>query len=447
MSQSYLLVIAFLSIFLLLLLIIKAKLHAFAALLLVSLVLGIASGMPLDTIINSFKKGIGDTLGFVAIIVGLGAMFGQILEVSGGGEGLAEKMIGLFGEKRAPLALGLAGFIVAIPVFFEVGFIILVPIIYNLTKKTKRSLLFYGLPLLAGLSVAHNYIPPTPGPLAVADLIGVKLGWVILFGSLAGLPAMLIAGPLFGTFIASKIDVQIPDYIPIEEKPASIDPPSYLLVVSLILVPIGLILINTFSSAIFPQNSTVREILTFIGHPFTALIITTLLAFYFLGIKKGFSAQQVQLIATKALEPAGIIILVIGAGGVFKQILIDSGIGNILAELVDYSPLPPILLSFLVAAGVRIAQGSSTVAMITAGGLISPVISSWHMTQPELGLIVIAIASGSTILSHVNDSGFWLINRYFGMNIPDTVKSWTLMETIISLSGFIMVCLIYSLIN
>lgn len=435
--------VALISIFLLFFLVIKTKLHAFVALLLIALLLGVLTGMPLSSVINSIEKGMGSTLGFVATVVGLGAMFGQIMEVSGGAEQLARTLLRKLGEKHAPWALGITGFLIAIPVFFDVGFIILVPIIYRLTRKTKKSILYYGIPLLAGLAVAHSYIPPTPGPLAVADLMGVNIGWVIIYGSLAGIPSMIIAGPIFGKYIAKKIHVDVPQYIHIEEKEMDEKTlPHIALVMSLLFIPIILILLNTISSALLPQNSHLRDILTFIGHPFTALIITTLLSFYFLGIRQGYSSQQIQNIANKALEPAGIIILVTGAGGAFKQVLIDSGVGNVIGHTMHESPLPPIIIAFIVAALVRLAQGSSTVAMITAGGLISPVIHNWHLSSPELGLIVISIASGATILSHVNDSGFWLINRYFGLSIPETLRSWTIMETLISLVGLAMVCLL-----
>ncbi|HET6872392.1 MAG TPA: gluconate:H+ symporter [Sporolactobacillaceae bacterium] len=442
MSQSYLLLVALLAIFLLFFLIIRTKLHAFVALLLVSLLLGIASGMPLDSVIQSVEQGMGGTLGYVAVIVGLGAMFGKILELSGGAERLAQTLIKVLGESRAPLALGFTGLIVAIPVFFEVGLVILIPIIYELTKRTKRSLLYYGLPLLAGLSVGHNFIPPTPGPLGLSDLLGVNIGWVMLFGLIIGVPTMILAGPLIGGYIGKKIDVSIPDYIPMETRGDHPDPPSFVLILSLIFVPVVLILLNTFSTIFLPSYSRIRTLFGFLGHPFTALIITTLLSFYFLGVRRGFSTQQIQLFATKALEPVGIIILVIGAGGGFKQVLIDSGLGDILGQLVSYSPLPPILLAYFVAAGVRLAQGSSTVSMITAGGLIAPIISTWHFSQPELGLIAMSIASGATILSHVNDSGFWMINRYFGLSIQDTLKSWTAVESLISVIGLALVSIL-----
>jgi Gnt-I system low-affinity gluconate transporter len=439
MSGSALILIVIAGISLLLFLIIRSKLHAFVALLLVSLLVGVAAGMPLKGVIESIQNGMGGTLGFVAVVVGLGAMFGQMLEVSGGAERLAQTLIKKFGENKAQWALGITGFIVAIPVFFDVGFIILVPIVYGLAKKTGRSLLYYGIPLLAGLAVTHSFIPPTPGPIAVAELIGADLGWVILFGFIAGIPAMILAGPMFGKYIAKKIHATIPDYMEIEEKKFDKDLPSFGLIASIIFIPLVLILANTVSGVVLPEKSGLRSFFTFLGHPFVALTIATLLAFYLLGQKRGFTKQEIQGIATKALEPAGIIILVTGAGGVFKQILIDSGVGNVLGDMMASSSLPPVLLAFLIAAIVRVSQGSATVAMVTSAGLIAPLIETLGLTGPVLGLIVIAIAAGATILSHVNDSGFWLVNRYFGLDVKDTLKSWTIMETIIAIVGFTVV--------
>ena len=442
MSGSTLIMVALAGIFLLLFLVIRTKLHAFVALLLVSLLVGIAAGMPLGEVITSIQNGMGGTLGFVAVVVGLGAMFGKMLEVSGGAERLAATMINKFGEDKAQWALGVTGFIVAIPVFFDVGFIILVPIVYGLARKTGKSLLHYGIPLLAGLAVTHSFIPPTPGPIAVAQLVNAELGWVILFGTIAGIPAMILAGPVFGRYIGKKIHLEIPDYMEIEEREYDKDLPSFGMITSLILIPLVLILLNTVSSVLLEEGNMARDIFVFLGHPFVALTIATLLTFYLLGTKRGYSRQEVQDIATKALEPAGIIILVTGAGGVFKQVLIDSGVGEVLGDMMGDSALPPIVLAFLIATAVRVAQGSATVAMVTAAGLITPLLELVGMTGPALGLIVIAIASGATVLSHVNDSGFWLVNRYFGMDVKDTLRSWTVMETIIGLTGFTVVLII-----
>jgi Gnt-I system low-affinity gluconate transporter len=442
LSATTLVTVALAGIFLLFFLVIRTKLHAFVALLLVSLLVGIAAGMPFEGIIHSIQKGMGGTLGFVAVVVGLGAIFGQMLEVSGGAERLAQSLIQKFGEEKTPVALGLTGFLIAIPVFFDVGFILFVPLIYGLAKKTGRSLLYYGIPLLAGLAVTHSFIPPTPGPTAVAELIGAELGWVIFFGIMIGIPAMLIAGPLFGKYIANKIHVKVPEYMHVEEKDHEQPLPSFGIIAGIILVPLVLILLNTVSRVLLSKDSILYMLFTFLGHPFVALLIAVLLSFYLLGVKRGYSNQEIQYIANKALEPAGIIILVTGAGGVFKQILIDSGVGTVLADMMTASTLPPILLAYMIACTVRIAQGSATVAMVTTASLIAPLISSLELTPPALGLIVISIASGATILSHVNDSGFWLVNRYFGMDVKETLRSWTVMETLISIVGLILVLFI-----
>ncbi|WP_214844380.1 gluconate:H+ symporter [Exiguobacterium sp. s150] len=442
MSGSTLILIAVAGIFLLLFLVMRTKLHAFVSLLLVSLLVGVAAGMPLGDVIASIQNGMGGTLGFVAVVVGLGAMFGKMLEVSGGAERLAQTLVNKFGEDKAQWALALTGFIVAVPVFFDVGFIILVPIVYGLAKKTGRSLLYYGIPLLAGLAVTHSFIPPTPGPIAVANLIGAELGWVILFGVIAGIPATILAGPVFAKYIAKKIHVTIPDYMEFEEIDTSKELPSFKMIVSLISIPLVLILANTLSAVLLEEGNGIRTFFTFMGHPFVALTLATLLTFIFLGTRRGYTRDEVQEIATKALEPAGIIILVTGAGGVFKQVLIDSGVGDVLGEMMAGSALPAIVLAFLIAAVVRVAQGSATVSMVTAAGLITPLLELQNITGAALGLIVIAIASGATVLSHVNDSGFWLVNRYFGLDVKDTLKSWTVMETIIGLTGFAVVFLI-----
>ena len=442
MSGSTLILIAVAGIFLLLFLVMRTKLHAFVSLLLVSLLVGIAAGMPLGDVIASIQNGMGGTLGFVAVVVGLGAMFGKMLEVSGGAERLAQTLVNKFGQDKAQWALAITGFIVAVPVFFDVGFIILVPIVYGLAKKTGRSLLYYGIPLLAGLAVTHSFIPPTPGPIAVANLIGAELGWVILFGVIAGIPATILAGPIFAKYIAKKIHVNIPDYMEFKEIDTSKELPSFKMIVSLISIPLVLILANTLSAVLLEEGNGIRTFFTFMGHPFVALTLATLLTFIFLGTRRGYTRDEVQEIATKALEPAGIIILVTGAGGVFKQVLIDSGVGDVLGEMMAGSALPAIVLAFLIAAVVRVAQGSATVSMVTAAGLITPLLELQNITGAALGLIVISIASGATVLSHVNDSGFWLVNRYFGLDVKDTLKSWTVMETIIGLTGFAVVFLI-----
>ncbi len=440
MSTPFLVFIVISAVGLLLFMVLKLKISAFVSLLITAIYVGIAAGMPLQGITTAIQEGMAGTLGFVATVVGLGAIFGQMLESSGGAESLAHYLVKKFGKDNASWAMVITGFIVAIPVFLDVGFIILVPIIYALSRDTKRSLLYYAIPLLAGLAVTHSFIPPTPGPVAVADIINAQLGWVIFLGIILGFPTAVIAGPIWGKYISKKIYLEPPfEY----QKPAQeVDPenyPPFRMIAIIISIPLLLILVNTFtglavSKEVVPK-SIITDALEFIGHPFSALIIATLVASYFLGIKRGMSKQKILDLSTKALGPAGIIILITGAGGVLKQVLVDSGIGQIMAESMANSALPPILLAWLLAAVVRVTQGSATVAMITAAGIIAPVISEFGLNDPQRALVVIAIASGATLLSHVNDSGFWLVGKYLGMNEKQTLQTWTVMETIIAVCG------------
>lgn len=450
MSTLYILIIIISTVIILLIQVLYLKINPFIALLISAIYVGILAGMPLDTIMDSVKNGMGGILGFVATVVGLGAIFGQLLESSGGAESLAQHLTKKFGKENSSWAMLITGFLVSIPVFLDVGFIILVPIVYALARDTKKSLLYYGIPLLAGMAVTHSFIPPTPGPIAVASIINVQLGWVILFGFLLGIPTAIIAGPLFGKYISKRIFLKPPENFVAKEaiefegesdRDHSRKLPSFLSIAVIIGIPLFLILLNTFTDLVVNKGlipkSLITDILIFIGHPFSALIIATLIAIYFLGIRRGFSRQKILDLSTKALGPAGIIILITGAGGVLKQMLIDSGIGEIMAQSIAGSSLPPILLAWILAAIIRITQGSATVAMVTAAGIIAPVVTLLDLSDPQRALIVIAIASGATVLSHVNDSGFWLVGKYFGMNEKQTLQSWTVMETIIGVCGLI----------
>ncbi|PWN07542.1 GntP family permease [Rhodohalobacter mucosus] len=450
MIDIQLIIAPLIGIVLLLYLVIRVKLNAFISLLIASVCTGLAAGMPPSTVIDSIQQGMGGTLGFVATVVGLGAIFGQILEHSGGAEAVARKMLKGFGRQNASWAMMITGFFVAIPVFFDVAFIILVPLIYALGRDTGKSLLYYGIPLLTGLAVTHTFIPPTPGPIAVADIIGADLGWVIFFGFIVGFPTAVVAGPLFGNYIGKKIDVRVPDYIKQElsEESDSDSLPPFSLLLAIISVPLLLILANTLTQTLVDQGTVQSSILTdlvmFIGHPFIALTIAVLIALYWLGIKRGTAKEQLSKITMESMKPAGIIILITGAGGVFKQVLIDSGVGDMLAATMQDLGLPVMLLAWLIAAAVRLTQGSATVAMITAAGIVSPILSGFAYGEPFKALLVLAIAAGATTFSHVNDSGFWLVNRYFGMSEKETLKSWSVMTAIISVSGLLL-CLLIAL--
>lgn len=431
---------------LLLVLILVVRLQAFISLLIASIIVGLLAGMSPETVVHSIKTGMGGTLGFVATVVGLGAMFGSILEHSGGAQSIAHRLLKSFGEKNAPAAMVLTGFFIAIPVFFDVAFIILIPMIYALQRKTKKSLLLYAIPLLSGLAITHAFIPPTPGPIAVADIIGASLGWVILAGFMVGFPTAILSGLVFGKYIANKIHIEAP---PLKEgQKEKTDLPSAVLIFSIIGIPIVLILLNTVLSTPFFKDSipnAILEIIQLFGHPFLALIIANLVAWLVLGIGRGTSREELRIITTKSMAPAGVIILLTGAGAVFKQILIDTGAGKMLAELMTELGIPVIVFAFLAAVLVRVIQGSATVAMITAAGMTAPLVTGMDMNTFSGALLVIAIAAGASIMSHINDSGFWLVSQYLGLSEKQTFQSWTMMTTILALSGFVVTLLLWSL--
>lgn len=420
-------------------LILKFKIQPFLGLLISSILVGILAGIPPSEIMKTVKEGMGSTLGFVAVVVGLGAMFGAILEHSGGAEALAQYLLQIFGEKKASWALMITGFFIAIPVFFDVAFIILIPLVYSLQRKTNKSLLLYAIPLLAGLAITHAFIPPTPGPVAVADILNADLGWVILVGFIVGIPTAVISGPLFGKFIASKIFVTAPNTV--ERKDVKSFPPIGLILI-IIGTPILLIVFNTLMNSPIGDGlnwskNTIAWI-QMIGHPFSALILANLMAWYLLGIRRGVSKSILSKITSSSLAPAGIIILLTGAGGVFKQMLITTGTGEMLANYFSSIGLSVLLFAFLAAVSVRILQGSSTVAMITAAGITSALITT-PLSEFHTALVVIAIAAGASILSHVNDSGFWLVSNYLGLSEKDTFRSWSMMTLILALCGLTMV--------
>ena len=424
---------------LLLVLVLYVRLHAFVALLLTSLLVALLGGIPLADIVGVIEDGMGSTLGYIATVIGLGAMVGEMLRQSGGAEEIAATLLRSFGDDRTPWALSLTGLLVAIPVFFDVALILFIPLVYTLTERTGKSLLYYAIPLLAGIAVAHSFIPPTPGPVAVAGLLDADLGWVIFFGILAGIPSILIGGVFFGHYIAGQIHLDVPDVMREEEDEIDVDviPPSFGQALAVIGLPLGLILLGTLSEVVLAEGTTGRRVLELVGHPFTALMGAAVLAFYVLGVRGGMPMEKVQTVATKALEPVGLIILVTGAGGVLGNVLVETGVGDALAEAMAASNLPVVLLAFLIAVVVRVSQGSATVSMVTAAGLVAPVIEAGDYSEPMTGLVTISIAAGATVLSHVNDSGFWLVGRFLGMDEQQTLRSWTVMETIVGTVGFL----------
>ncbi len=497
---KWLMTVLVIGVAVLLTLILALRVQAFVSLILTSMVVAILSGMPLDEITNSLVSGMGSALGMLATIVGLGAIFGQVLEYSGGAQSLANGVHKTFGEKRAPTAMVLVGFLISIPVFFDVALVILAPILVAMAKKSGKSILRYGLPLCAAMAVTHACIPPTPGPILVGLNLGADIGSMILWGSIVGLPTALIAG-LLGARMGDKLQVPIPQIFEEAKAPATQDngkkPVPAWEVIVLILLPIALILTQSIVKTgldeesiefkrlqkdattmevveqeaflregtslfekhtvefpeleegaefiagdvtIVPVPNKVTEAILFIGHPITALMITTLVTLFLLGTLRGTDKATLMDLSTKALGPAGIIILVTGAGGVFKAILVDSGVGDALAEVFSGLDAPLIVLGFLLTTIIRVTQGSATVAMIGGSGLMAAAIKAAHaageMSTHDVALAGIAIACGATMVSHVNDSGFWVVKNYLGMTEKQCLSTFTVITTVIGLVGF-----------
>jgi GntP family gluconate:H+ symporter/Gnt-I system low-affinity gluconate transporter len=435
LNPTRLVAAALIGLAILLFLIIYAKLQPVIAIICSAVLIGLIAGMEYSAIIGSISTGIGNTLKGIALLVGLGSMFGAILEISGGAQRIALTLVNKFGDNKAAWALGITGLIIATPVFFDAGLIILIPLAFSLAKRTKRSTLFYAIPLLAGLAVGHAFIPPTPGPILVANMLGVDLGYVIFMGIICGTAAMIAAGPVFGKYIGNKIYVALPESI--QEAPDFDESklPKFGTVVSIILIPLFLILLNTVSSNI-PALATVAPFFKFIGEPFIALTIATIVAMVILGMKHGYSRTELEKIMTKSLEPTGMILLVTACGGVLRYVLSDSGLGELIGKAVSNAALPLVIIAFIVAALVRISVGSATVAMTMAAGIMAAMPEISGLSQIYLACITAAIAGGATVMSHFNDSGFWLVKSLLNIDEKTTLKTWTVMETIVGVVGF-----------
>lgn len=445
-NSVWVIIVAALAIVLLIFLVLRLKMNEVIALLLVSILVGIGVGMSPAKIYEVMEEGMGSTLGFLAIVIGVGAMFGEVLKVSGGAERLSLTLFQKFGESKVNWSLGFVGMIVAIPIFFEVAIVIFAPIVHSLTQNTKKSILYFCVPLVIGIAVTFSMIPPASGALAGAAVLGADLGWMILFGLLVGIPTMIIGGPIFGSFIAKKVQVEAPmrEIAATAEENDHKELPSFINVVWLILLPLLLMVSKTIAENTLGEGNLVREILTVIGHPFGALLIVALLTMHFFGTKRGYSREDVRQVTTKALEPAGLIILITGAGAVFGEVLVSSGISDIIAAAIAESNLPLVLFAFLTAALIRIAQGSGTVAILTASSLILPIVEKNPVSEPMLALIAVTIGCGALMTSHVNDSSFWLFKRFFGLTELETLKSWTIATGITSITGFA-ICLTVSM--
>ena len=441
LDTTRLVIAAIIGLALLLVLIIKFKVHAMLSILIGAIAIGLIAGMPFEEIVTAVDDGIGNTLKGIALLVGLGSMFGAILEASGGAQTLAVTMVKKFGDEKAAWALGITGLVISIPVFFDAGLIILIPLAFSLAKRTKKSSLFYAIPLLAGLAVGHAFIPPTPGPVLVATMLNVELGWVILVGVCCGFFAMIVAGPVWGAICGKKFYVPVPEQIANQEDIDESKLPSLASVVTIIMIPLVLIILKSVAGVV-PALAGVQPLFNFLGQPFAALLIATLAAMFILGTRHGYSMAELEKILTKSLEPTGLILLVTACGGVLRYILQYSGLGEIIGNAVASVNLPIVVVAFLVAALVRICVGSATVAMTMAAGIVAAMPEIASLSPMYLACVVAAVAGGATVCSHFNDSGFWLVRSLIGLDEKTTLKTWTIMETLVGGTGFIVALII-----
>lgn len=428
---------AIVGLIILLVLIIKFKVHAMVSILIGAISIGLMAGMPASEIITAVNDGIGNTLKGIALLIGLGSMFGAILEASGGAQTLAVTMVKRFGDEKAAWALGITGLIIAMPVFFDAGLIILIPLAFSLAKRTGRSTLFYAIPLLAGLAVGHAFIPPTPGPILVASMLGVDLGWVILIGILCGTVAMIVAGPVWGSICGKKYMIPVPERISSQEDFDEAKLPPFGTIVAIIMIPLFFIICDSVCGVVLPAEHPVAAVFSFLGEPFVAMLIATIVAMLVLGLKHGYTMDQLEKIMTKSLESTGLIMLVTACGGVLRYVLQYSGLGDLIGNAVSSASLPLVVLAFLVAVLVRVSVGSATVAMTMAAGIVSAIPGISELSPLYLACVTAAIAGGSTVLSHFNDSGFWLVKSLVGLDEKTTLKTWTIMETLVGVTGFL----------
>ncbi|GAA1677619.1 GntP family transporter [Microbacterium lacus] len=480
MSTPVLLAIGVGGILLLLLLIVKLKVNAFLALLITSILVGLAAGIPLATIpatedtpeklgiIPAIIAGMGGTLGSVAILVALGSMLGRIIELSGGATSLSGRFTKLLGPRRVSGALTAAALVLAIPVFFDVGFIILVPIIYGFSHAAGLNPVKFGLPIAGVMLAVHVAVPPHPGIVGGASLLGADVGMLTLLGIAIAIPLGVLSHFVskwinrreFPMLASTKVmfedfgggdDTGIGGVGPGTTMTGTLTrteaPPSAAMILTLILTPLVMIGLGTTAATVLPAGSPARDVLGFIGAPIFALLVTVLLAGFFLGVRRGWSSAHISEVFESALPPAAIVILVTGAGGAFARILTESGIGKALADTLLSTGLPIIVLAFLVSLSLRAAQGSATVAILTTAGLLSEAVLSGGYSPIQVVVITLAIAFGALGLSHVNDSGFWVVTRYLGLSVADGLRSWTVLTTILGIVGFLLTFLVWALVG
>jgi GntP family gluconate:H+ symporter len=412
----------------LVLLIAVGKLNPF-----LSLALAAATGMPLGNIVSSFETGTGNTLGHIAIIVGLGTMLGKMMAESRASERIAETLIQLFGEKRVPWSMMCAGLVVGLPVFFEVGFVLLVPIAFTVARRTRTSLILVGLPMVAGLSVVHGLVPPHPAAMLAVEIFHADVGRTILYALLIGIPSAIVAGPIYARFIAPRIVLD--SHNPMADEFAEQEPdrrlPGFAISMATILLPVLLMLLGSWAGVLTTPGSRANKALLFLGSADIALVVAVLISFVTLGLMRGFSRETILRFSNECLAPTATITLLIGAGGGFGRILQDSGVSQAIVSVALHAHVSLLLLGWLVAALIRLATGSATVALTTAASIVAPILTHTPGVRPEL--LAIATGAGSVVFSHVNDGGFWLVKEYFNMSVIDTMKTWSISETIISI--------------
>lgn len=424
------------------LLITRWKLHAFLALTIGSLVLGALAGAPLDEAIAGFSAGLGSTVAGVGVLIALGAILGKLLADSGGADQIVDTILARASGNKMPWAMALIASVIGLPLFFEVGVVLLIPVVLLVARRSGQSLMGIGIPALAGLSVMHGLVPPHPGPLAAIDAVDADLGVTLALGVLVALPTVVIAGPLFARYAARWVDVAPPpDLVPERPSEDLKSRPSFVATVATVMLPVALMLGKALADVVIddPEN-TVQRVMDVVGSPLIALLTAVLVALFTLGKAAGFTKDRLATTVEKSLLPIAGILLIVGAGGGFKQTLIDVGVGEMILEFAESWNISALLLAWLIAVGIRLATGSATVATISAAGLVAPLAADMSTTHGAL--LVLAIGAGSLFFSHVNDAGFWMVKEYFGMDVGQTIKTWSLMETIISVVGLVFVLLL-----
>ncbi|CAL9380666.1 High-affinity gluconate transporter [Streptomyces sp. enrichment culture] len=424
------------------LLITKFKLHAFLALTIGSLALGAFAGAPLDKVITSFTNGLGSTVAGVGVLIALGAILGKMLADSGGADQIVDTILAKAGKRSMPWAMVLIASVVGLPLFFEVGIVLLIPVVLMVARRGNFSLIRIGVPALAGLSVMHGLVPPHPGPLVAIDAVKADLGVTLALGVLVAVPTVIIAGPVFSKFAARWVDVPASDrMIPQRASETLERRPGFGATLATVLLPVVLMLAKALVDIIVDApDHLVQRVFDVVGSPLIALLAAVIVGMFTLGVPAGFGKERLSQLVEKGLAPIAGVLLIVGAGGGFKQTLVDSGVGRMILEISDDWSIPALLLAWLIAVAIRLATGSATVATVSAAGLVAPLAAD--MSTTHAALLVLAIGAGSLFFSHVNDAGFWLVKEYFGLNVGQTVKTWSLMETIISVVAGALVLLL-----